>query len=145
MSDDVEALKRRVAELERPAAGCFGILGRVALGIVALFAVLAAIGSCLPDPPPSPPSDDQFIHAAKDMVKATLRDPASAAFNDLVVYRHGEKVAVCGTVNARNGFGGMAGAERFFVSGNVVMTEGQDREAFPLVWDSLCRPGWRQY
>ncbi len=116
------------------------MLVRVILGIVALFAILAAIGSCLPDPPPSPPSDDQFIQAAKDSVSATLRDPSSAQFGEISVYHHGDQVAVCGTVNARNGFGGMAGAERFFVSGSVAMTEGQDRQAFPLVWRKLCTP-----
>lgn len=54
--------------------------------------------------------------AAKAAVLATLKDPGSATFGRFHILTSvpGEG-AVCGTVNAKNGFGGLTGATPFFV------------------------------
>jgi hypothetical protein len=67
-----------------------------------------------------PPSNGYVeIEWAKEHIKPALRDPDSAVFGDtfFVNDRKSETgyylPAVCGTVNARNGFGGMTGQKRF--------------------------------
>jgi len=62
------------------------------------------------------------VMVAKAMVQGWLRDPDSAQFIGVhTVHRNGVK-AVCGFVNARNGFGGMTGNEAFVVIGaNAIM------------------------
>ena len=49
---------------------------------------------------------NQIIRNAEDHVRATLRDPSSARFLGGILYRH---QAVCGIVNAKNGYGGYTG------------------------------------
>lgn len=57
---------------------------------------------------------------AKEAVKAQLRDPGSAQFGTITFHnrtapKSGAAVVVaCGTVNAKNGFGGYVGEKRFF-------------------------------
>lgn len=70
---------------------------------------------------------------AYDAVKARLRDPGSAEFSGVFVSTTG---AVCGLVNSKNGFGGMSGAQRFIVIGNVAVLE----EDAPLgsAWAEHC-------
>ena len=60
-------------------------------------------------------SDDVDISVAKAMVQAQLRDPESAQFMGVQLVRRGSDKGVCGYVNARNGFGGMAGSVAFAV------------------------------
>jgi hypothetical protein len=49
------------------------------------------------------------IGDAQVAVKATLRDPGSAQFLDLTSFGIASNRAVCGKVNAKNGFGGYSG------------------------------------
>ena len=60
---------------------------------------------------------DYSIEQAKDRVRATLRDPASAEFSKV----RSVNGVVCGGVNARNGFGGMTGVEPFAVTSSEVI------------------------
>jgi hypothetical protein len=68
-------------------------------------------------PPPS--NGYAEIYLAKEAVTKIMRDPASAVFSDVffVNDRTSETgyyvPVVCGTVNGRNGFGGMTGPKRF--------------------------------
>jgi hypothetical protein len=68
-------------------------------------------------PPPS--SGYAEIYTAKEAITKMMRDPDSAVFSD-VFYVNDRKSAtgyyvpaVCGTVNSRNGFGGMTGQMHF--------------------------------
>lgn len=50
---------------------------------------------------------------AKDAVRYKLKDPESALFADL--HQGDNEYFWCGTVNSRNGFGGMSGPKHFMV------------------------------
>lgn len=64
------------------------------------------------------------IQTAETLVQVRLRDPASATFMGAKVVERGKEKAVCGFVNAKNGFGGMAGDQWFAVSGaDVIMAD----------------------
>lgn len=59
-----------------------------------------------------------MILVAQKAVKGRLRDPESAMFrNEQVGRKDGQAVVICGEVNARNGFGGMTGYQRFMSNG----------------------------
>lgn len=65
------------------------------------------------------------IQAAGRYLAQTMRDPASATFRNVFLYKRvnakpGHQVTVCGEVNARNGYGGLTGFQQFMVSGDRV-------------------------
>jgi hypothetical protein len=70
---------------------------------------IAALAACSRTAAPPPPAADPFA-PARAAVLSVLKDPDSARFADL---HPGKSDAVCGTVNARNGFGGYTGARAF--------------------------------
>ena len=85
-----------------------GIIGFIAIGVFA-----------------DPHSDAQLIGHAESLIERNLKDPGSAQFSNVRVIRrpvkdpHLQDVAVCGQVNARNSFGGLAGNSRFVVDLNL--------------------------
>lgn len=58
---------------------------------------------------------------AEDVVKARLRDPESARFEHVRTSRATGLPVVCGTVNAKNGFGGYGGPQPYLVAGEVTI------------------------
>jgi hypothetical protein len=74
----------------------------------AALVILFAISGC------SFPKDSTSV---EDAVKATLRDPNSAQFQN---FEFNEDRSVCGEVNARNAYGGMVGFQPFAVVDEVV-------------------------
>jgi hypothetical protein len=82
-----------------------------------MAALLLAIGvgvvlSGSPRTPPQPGAlSDATTADARRAVLAGLRDPESARFANVAVNGRG---IVCGTINARNGFGGYTGAAGFY-------------------------------
>lgn len=48
------------------------------------------------------------IARAEAVVRPNLRDPDSAQFQDIVVFRHGNKHTACGSVNSKNGSADMS-------------------------------------
>jgi hypothetical protein len=58
---------------------------------------------------------EALVNYAARYFAITLRDPGSAIFRNVVIRRRGEKVSVCGEVNARNGFGGYTGFDTFMI------------------------------
>lgn len=56
--------------------------------------------------------------AAEHAVKSRLKDPGSATFSGMFVSWLSGGPIVCGRVNAKNSFGGYAGATRFVAAGN---------------------------
>lgn len=73
----------------------------------------------------------------------SLRDPPSAYFRTVEVVRpdgagEGARI-ICGSVQGRNGYGGMAQAQLFFYTDSVSLLPNSPMSA-PL-WSSLCRGG----
>jgi len=76
------------------------------------------------------------LATTRTLVTAMLREPASGKFG--VVF-HGRGKAVCGTINARNGFGGMTGQKAFVrLSGKMPMFEDAWNESFVNAWNRHC-------
>lgn len=78
--------------------------------------------------------------AAKELIKQRLRDPNSAEFTDMRVIeaRSGHPTIVCGHVNARNGYGGMAGRKRFVVGGTVALEGEVSASDMDQLWARFC-------
>lgn len=68
--------------------------------------------------------DAPEVAHAKAIVADHMRDPGSVMFKDVVYIK--EKLSVCGSVNAKNGYGGYAGYSRFVVgpSGEIETFDG---------------------
>ena len=74
-------------------------------GILLFTLVLAGCG---------PSADEKMIVEGKAAVASHLRDPGSATFRNLTLFK---PTTLCGEVNAKNGFGGYAGFEAFVYDG----------------------------
>jgi hypothetical protein len=76
---------------------------------------------------------------SREAVRARLRDPDSAVFGDVVVVTKNNVTVACGSVNSRNGFGGMGGFESFVSNGTVAGTFFRsDVRDFHNIWNKLC-------
>lgn len=91
------------------------------LFFVFMLIVIAAAIFTPPRPPETPEQkaardaiEAKFLvkEIAKKQITTMLRDPESAQFGDVFI---GKNDVVCGTVNARNGFGGYTGMQPFTV------------------------------
>ena len=130
-------------------------LRRIVLGGAAVFGMLLVvgiIGRAMPVEEPSAPAqeavvatpekaemslDDYSLFAAHTL-KESLRDPSGVKFRNVVAYRSGEVFSFCGEVNAKNGYGGMTGFQRFYVMpGMAVAVEGT--QSFDLL-SADCAP-----
>lgn len=103
--------------------------------IVLLFIIWALVW---PSSPEDKAKNDQIWAEATEKVrveravKNRLRDPGSAEFKH---YGNG-----CGSVNAKNGFGGMAGDELFIVESDGSATlQSQNPAKFKRVWSVRCK------
>jgi hypothetical protein len=97
--------------------------------------------------PPVNTADDEStfyksMAVAKWKMKDVLKDPDSAKYEDVIGYLYvtqkGEKLYIfCGKVNARNGFGGYNGYERFIATpaGGALETAATD---FEEGWTAHC-------
>ena len=85
-------------------------------------------------------AEKQFKHVllAKRQVSGRLKDAESARWGEIF---SGKKGPVCGSVNAKNGFGGYTGFQRFVVSGGglVVIEDDMVATEFEKVWSEVCR------
>jgi hypothetical protein len=78
---------------------------------------------------------------AETKVRAILKDPDSATFQDELVMNNGLPI-VCGRVNARNSFSGLTGFTPFIVIGDAAQTyEGAGAASFRRAWNRLCMDG----
>jgi hypothetical protein len=92
--------------------------------------------------PPDPAVlDGELQYGGEQAVKARLRDPESAQFRNEVVVHKAKTTALCGEVNARNGFGGFTGYEPFIANGSdmVVFPADLSGSTFSAAWDRFCR------
>lgn len=115
---------------------------------VTLTAVAAlSLAAC--DGANSPAAHDALLVVkAQDAVRARLRDPGSATFDDTRVaqamrLQTPDQAAfpgeyVCGTVNARNGFGGLSGPQRFVAGSVAAVLETDDPVMFSALWGEVC-------
>lgn len=127
-----------------------GCLGRGCLGLLLIFVVVGMITAVVGDSSksssaPSSTSassetDDGILkYQGEDLVKRQLRDPESADFRDVIVVHKGSDVTVCGSVNAKNGFGGFSGYSDFLVIGPLALIEPNDGSAsFVRMWNRYC-------
>lgn len=108
--------------------------------IVGLCALNAAFGVAkVPDrieqqrPAPRRVVDVAVIQTA---VRYLLKDPDSAQFGAIA---KGFGDAWCGTVNARNSFGGYSGHRRFVISpSGLFASEDRDPARLAAVWAAVC-------
>lgn len=83
---------------------------------------------------------------AKRKLAALLRDPDSAKYRGVHAYQdyvQGRMViSFCGEINAKNGFGGYTGYERFVATMVIAVTaDGMASEQdMDNVWNRLCSP-----
>ena len=75
-----------------------------------------------------------IIAVTKRAVASSLRDPSSAIFGQVFYARKKKGDAVCGEVNARNGFGGYTGMQPFVVT----IPEGTLYLNSVSQWNSRC-------
>lgn len=114
-------------DFKLPKIGCVG-------AGAAFIAVIFVLSQCTEATPPAPQAafDPQNSPSRiKRIVKARLKDPESAIFN---IYRDG-----CGSVNSRNGFGGMTGDQFFMVyPDDRVWLQEDARAGFRKEWQKRC-------
>ena len=84
------------------------------------------------------PSDADLRVSAQMAVQAQLRDPGSAQFRDVIVVRQDSSTAVCGEVNAKNGFGGYIGYTSFVAIGSLVQLQTKRDDGFHTLWNAAC-------
>lgn len=130
----------------------WGCLGMITLGMIMGLLLLVATCSRLNDhssaTADTAPSNAIYKAAAEKLVRRQLRDPESAIFSEVYVVgpnADGDAV-VCGAVNSKNGFGGMAGSQRF-IAGPTVILKGPNevfleervgKELMDLEWAKTC-------
>ncbi len=117
-------------------------LAAIALGVVAYQIIHQPKGVAVHSYTSSSSSDDISdqvrMAQAISTIKGKLRDPASAEFSGFYVSRKLGIPITCGYVNARNGFGGMSGKERFFVSQAGAALESEGVEEMERDWNMFC-------
>ena len=83
--------------------------------------------------------DRELEYQAEEAVRGTLRDPKSAEFQSVTVVRKAGSIAVCGSVNAKNGFGGYTGFQPFMSRGGVAMIrQSESSTQFLSLWNRAC-------
>ena len=95
------------------------------LGLLALLVPAGAMAQSAGITPEERTRAEADIRKAGQYLAQTLRDPASATFRNIFLYKRvnakpGMQVTVCGEVNARNGYGGLTGFQQFMISGDRV-------------------------
>jgi len=81
-----------------------------------------------------------WMDRGMEAVNLKLKDPGSAEFRRVYFNRGANSVpTTCGEVNARNGFGGYIGFQRFVSAGTAELTFLESEVSdFDTVWNQLC-------
>jgi hypothetical protein len=80
--------------------------------------------------------------AGEEAVRKVLKDPESARFSEVYVKTKASGSAVCGMVNAKNGFGGYTGDKLFFAIGSfAVVQSASNIEEFLPLYEAACTDG----
>ncbi len=109
------------------------------LGLFVLVAIGALTSGDKSNSEVSMPSPSLTWVQGSDALKASLRDPDSAKILSGFVSSDAGKYFACGTVNAKNGFGGYSGATRWFSDSILVAVESAAiAQEFEAGWQSHC-------
>ena len=86
-------------------------------------------------------TEDQVI--AKAQIERILRDPKSATYDDVTAFGFSDNKKkihynFCGSVNAKNGFGGFAGAQDFLANRSMAVLNDGSKE-FGNLWERSCQ------
>ena len=101
-----------------------------ALTTLVLYAWLIALPGC------GPSVEETRLREAEGLVARSMRDPTSAQFRNMMVFASG---AVCGEVNAKNGFGGYVGFDPFIVTSAERVYVASEERNFRSLHDAQCR------
>ena len=85
--------------------------------------------------------DSGFVRDAKVRVAAKLRDPESAQFREVREIKKSEtrEAAICGEVNAKNGYGGYVGFKKFYAAEDKVDIESDPQKtSFDRNYEWYC-------
>ena len=147
------------AEIEAGQKETQGETKTLVVSIVVVVSVLAfAVNSCLPESTnkaaqpvadieasKSPYADvgkqGLWIVTSQDAIRARLKDPDSAEFRNVRFYSGGSTPVACGEVNAKNGFGGKSGYERFIAAGSnlaILASDMKSSSEMNEVWAKMC-------
>jgi hypothetical protein len=76
----------------------------------------------------------------QNAIKSKLKDPESALFRNVKFHSSGGIPVTCGEVNAKNGFGGYSGFERFIAAGDTlqVLESEMVNNDLSEVWNKYC-------
>ncbi|WP_157783429.1 hypothetical protein [Serratia plymuthica] len=89
------------------------------------------------DTPVNTNTASSLVEIGQSAVLKSLKDPGSAKFG--YSYQGKDRFTLCGTVNAKNGYGGYTGDTRFIYSlenGQLVFDDGNG--GFSETWGSMC-------
>jgi hypothetical protein len=79
----------------------------------------------------------------REQARERLKDPAAGQFSNERLHPVADStgMALCGTVNAKNSYGGYIGKAGFVstTEGLVVFETSEPRGAFKPIWDTWCR------
>lgn len=102
----------------KPTFGAYVVLALIAVGVV-----MCAMPRKDEPKLANGLTESQNLVAARLAVEERLKDPDSAKFDVLYTSEKAGIVVVCGTVNAKNGFGGYAGEEEFIFAGQAAVLQ----------------------
>jgi hypothetical protein len=122
--------------------------GEVRSFLIATIAMMAAGAYA------QPATEAALVRDGKRLVVESLRDPDSAQFRGLFLSKYTiqvngaprDVVHLCGSVNAKNGYGGYAGFARFIADQDAVEIEKDGdgaRSYFLERWRVDCTPKYR--
>lgn len=105
----------------------------------ALLLAALALAACDPPPPSAATQEVTVKRIGTEIVSTRLRDPGSAQFLGVRLSDLDGFTTVCGSVNARNGFGGYTGPRRFIVAGDTAVIEDDTTpQVFEPLWRDAC-------
>ena len=91
---------------------------------------------------------DEFVSKSKQLITQNLKDPDSAKFTNMVIAQGQGQKLLCGSINAKNSYGGYVGAKKFYVLWNdgapgqpVAYTEGDEVARANARMDELMKVG----
>lgn len=112
----------------------------IGVAMAAMFLASCGSGSSSSSEPSESEMLARYQVAAKEKLKDSLRDPDSAKYEGVKAHRVAAGGFVfCGRINAKNGFGGFTGFERFVASPAIAGTE-RSVDGFDEVWSQFCSP-----
>lgn len=107
---------------------------------IALCSLLLALYGCqtsLGEKPPSTPAtlSAEQVKIVEDGIRSSLKDPNSAVFGSMKAAQSDKAgiMHVCGTVNAKNSFGGFSGQKPYIGVLGSLTTEGKTIGVFNVI------------